>query len=53
MTLQFREKVKAGLEADCRMGVLEEVPANTPVEWMSRIITPSKKNGELRSMVDI
>ena len=26
----FREKVKAGLEADCRMGVLEEVPANSP-----------------------
>ena len=43
---RFREKVKAGLEADCRMGVLEEVPVNTPVEWMSRMITPAKKNGD-------
>ena len=22
----FRDKVKAGLDADCRMGILEEVP---------------------------
>ena len=44
---------KAGLEADCRMGVLEELPANTSVEWMSRMITPSKKNGEPRRTVDL
>ena len=49
----FREKVKAGLKADCRMGVLEEVPANTPVKWMSRMITPAKKNGEPRRTVDL
>ena len=46
----FREKVKAGLEADCRRGVLEEVP---PVERMSRMITPAKKNGEPRRTVDL
>ena len=50
---RFREKVKAGLEADCRMGVLEEVPANSPVDWMSRMITPPKKNGDPRRTVDL
>ena len=49
----FREKVKAGLEADCRMRVLEEVSANSPVDWMSRMITPPKKNGEPRRTVDL
>ena len=49
----FREKFMAWLEAFCRMGVLEEVPANSPVEWMSRMVTPSKKNGDPRPMVDL
>ena len=49
----FRDKVNAGLDADCRMGILEEVPANTPVEWMSRMITPLKKNGDPRRTVDL
>ena len=49
----FRDKVKAGLEADCRMGVLEEVPANSPVDWMSRMSPPKKKNGVPRQMVDL
>ena len=35
------------------MGVLEEVPANSPVDWMSRVITPPKKNGEPRRTVDL
>ena len=35
------------------MGVLEKVPANTPVDWMSRMITPSMKNGEPRHTVDL
>ena len=35
------------------MGVLEEVPANSPVDWMSRMITPPKKNGEPRRTVDL
>ena len=47
------KRSRAGLEADWRLGVLEEVPANTPVEWMSRMITPSKKNGESRPTVDL
>ena len=35
--------MKAGLEADCRMGMLEEVPANVPVNRMTRMITPNKE----------
>ena len=35
------------------MGVLEEVPANSPVDWMSRMITPPKKNGEPRRKVHL
>ena len=46
----FREKVKAGLEADCRMGVLEEVPANSPAEWMSY---SKRYNDILRGTKDI
>lgn len=48
----FKEQVKAGLEADTRMGVIEEVPANTSVSWMSRMVITPKKNGTPRRTVD-
>ena len=50
----FRDKVKTGLDADCRMGVLlEEVPALSPMECMPRMITPSKKSGDPRRTMDL
>ena len=33
----WQEKVKKDIERDIRLGVLERVPANTPVTWCSRM----------------
>ena len=41
------------MEADCRIGYLRKLLANVPVDWMSRMITPPKKNGEPRRTVDL
>ena len=49
----FREKVKEGLDADCRMDVIEEVPVNRPADWMSRLVVTPKKDGSPRRTVDL
>ena len=50
--LHWQEKVKAGLERDVRLGVLERVPLNTPVRWQSRMVVTPKQDGEPRRTVD-
>ena len=50
--IHFVDEVKAGLEKDIRLGVLERVPENTPVTWCSRMCVVVKKNGSPRWMVD-
>ena len=50
--LHWREKVKADLERDVRLGVLKKVPENTPVTWLSRMVVTAKSNGEPRRTVD-
>jgi hypothetical protein len=50
--LHWQEAVKAGLDRDCRLGVLERVPPNTPVIWLSRMVLQAKANGEPRRTVD-
>ena len=46
VSLHWHQQVKEGLEADCRMGVLEKLTANTPVEWLHRmVLTPKKMAG--------
>ena len=40
----WREEVKAGLDRDVRLGVLEKVPLGTPVTWCHRMVICAKKN---------
>ena len=50
--LHWQEQVKAGLDQDVRLGVLEEVPVGEPVTWCHRMVVCAKKNGKPRRTVD-
>ena len=50
--LHWRDDVKAGLERDVRLGVLEPVPIGEPVTWCHRMVVVAKKTGKLRRTVD-
>ena len=50
--LHWREQVKADLDHDVRIGVLERVPDNTPVTWQSRMVITAKASGEPRRTID-
>jgi len=51
--LHWQEQVKAGLDQDVRLGVLEPVPVGEPVTWCHRMVVCVKKNGEPRRTVDL
>ena len=51
--VHWQEKVKADLERDCRLGVLEKVSPNTPVSWCSRMVVTAKSDGSPRRTVDL
>ena len=51
--IHWRSDVKAGLDQDCSMGVIEEVPTGTPVTWCRRMVIGAKKNGKPRRTVDL
>ena len=52
--IHWRDKVKADIDRDVRLGVLEKVPDNTPVTYLSRMVITAKANGEqLTSRVSI
>merc|ERR1711888_439026 len=48
----WQDQVKEGLEKDVRMGIIEEVPVNTPTMWCSRMVCVPKHTGEPRRTVD-
>lgn len=50
--LHWQEKVKAGLDQDVQLGVIEEVPIGDPVTWCHRMVICAKNNGEPRRTVD-
>ena len=50
--LHWQEEVKAGLDRDVRLGVLEKVPVGTAVTWCHHMIICPKKNGSLRRTID-
>ena len=50
--LHWQQEVKAGLDRDVRLGVLEQVPVGTAVTWCHRMIVCPKKNGSLRRTID-
>ena len=46
-------EVKAGLDRDCALGVIEKVGPNTPCEWCCRMVCIPKKTGRPRRTVDL
>ena len=50
--IHLRDKVKAQLDEDVRLGVIEKVPIGTETRWQSRMHIVVKPNGEPRRTVD-
>ena len=44
--IHWQDDVKAGLDRDVRLGVLEPVPVGEPVTWCHRMVICAKKNGK-------
>ena len=44
--------MKAGLDRDVRLGVIEPVPIGEPVTWCHRMVICAKKNGKPRRTID-
>ena len=51
--LHWMEKVKADIDRDVQLGVIEPVPIGDPVTWCHRMVVTAKKNGEPRRTVDL
>ena len=51
--LHWQETVKAGLDRDVQLGVIEPVPVGEPVTWCHRMVVCAKKDGEPRRTVDL
>jgi hypothetical protein len=51
--IHWQEEVKAGLDRDVRLGVIETVPVGDPVTWCHRMVVCRKKNGTPRRTVDL
>lgn len=49
--IHWQEEVKAGLDQDVRLGVIEAVPIGEPVKWCHRMVICAKKNGKPRRKV--
>ena len=50
--LHWQEEVKAGLDRDVRLGVIEPVPIGEPVTWCHRMVICAKKTGKPRRTID-
>jgi len=50
--LHWQDEVKAGLDQDVPLGVLEPVPISEPVTWCHRMVVCAKKSGKPRRTVD-
>ena len=50
--IHWQDAVKAGLDQDVRLGVIEPVPVGEPVTWCHRMVICAKKNGEPQRTVD-
>ena len=48
----FKAKVKADLDRDVRLGVIEKVPQGEIDEWLSMMVITAKANGDPRRTVD-
>ena len=52
VAVHWQDEVKAGLDDDVRLGVLEKVPVCDRVTWCHRMVICAKKNGTPRRTVD-
>ena len=50
--LHWQTDVKAALDQDVSLGVIEPVPVGEPVTWCHRMVVCAKKNGKPRHTVD-
>ena len=50
--IHWQDDVKAGLDRDVRLGVLEPVPVGEPVTWCHRMVICAKNNGQPRRTID-
>ena len=50
--IHWQDEVKAGLDRDVRLGVLEEVPLGTPITWCHRMVTCTKNDGSLKRTIN-
>ena len=51
--IHWQQQVKAELDRDVRLGVLEQVPIGAPTTWCSRMVVCPKKDGSPRRTVDL
>ena len=51
--LHWQTEVKAALDRDVQLGVIESVPVGEPVIWCHRMVVVSKKSGSPRRCVDL
>lgn len=49
----WKKQVKADLDRDVRMGIIEPVPQGTPTTWCARMVVASKTDGSPRRTVDL
>ena len=49
----WKAKVKADLDRDIAMGIIEPVPIGTPTRHCARMVVLAKRNGEPRRTVDL
>ena len=50
--IHLKARVKADLDRDVRLGILEKVDINSPVRWLSRMLITMKKDGSPRRIID-
>ena len=49
----WKEKVKADIDRDVILCIIEPVPGTTPTTWCAKMVVTAKKNGQPRRTVDL
>ena len=49
--IHLKARVKADLNRDVRLGILEKVDINSPVKWLSCMLVTMKKDGSPRRII--
>ncbi len=52
VAFHWKKSVKAALDQDVRLGIIERVPQGEMSEWCSRMVITPKKNGKPRRTID-